>query len=116
VVFTAERRLLSDDTEAPSHGRGLSEVLSTRAMEARFAGGGLCGPQRFNLVAHRQLEKIILWDEGPAAGARSVAHLPLSSVLRCETFDSYNKTFISCRKTSLRLGLSASSWQYPRID
>ena len=61
----------------------------TRAVlmaEAIFADG--CGHQRFNLVAHRQPGKIILWDEGPGF------------VLRCKTGDSHNKTFFSFRKTS----------------
>jgi hypothetical protein len=46
----------------------------TRAVlmaEAIFADG--CGHQRFNLVAHRQPGKIILWDEGPASVAKSVS-------------------------------------------
>ncbi len=76
AVLTAERPLLSERAEAPSHVRGPSEVLSTQAMEAIFAGRGSRGPQPFNLVTHSQPGKIILWDEGPAKEARPVAHPP----------------------------------------
>jgi|GEM_PF-1061139 hypothetical protein len=71
AVLMAEGFFLSDGKDMPPRSRVPSEILTPQAMEAIFADG--CGHQRFNLVAHRQPGKIILWDEGPASVAKSVS-------------------------------------------
>ena len=71
AVLMEEGPFLSDGKDVPSRSRVLFEVLTPQAVEAIFAGGN--GPQGFNLVARRQAGRIILWDEGPAKGAKFVS-------------------------------------------